>query len=146
MTRIVRIEELPADQLAELVSESEQAGLQLVRRLQRDWHSRANRFDRPGEALFAAFDGQRTIAVCGLNIDPYCLLPGVGRVRHLYVLAERRRQLIGSQLVLEVLSAATMGFDRLRLRTNNPLAARLYENLGFQRCEGDPTATHEREL
>ncbi len=146
MTRIVRIEELPADQLTELVSESEQAGLQLVRRLQRDWHSGANRFDRPGEALFAAFDDQRTIGVCGLNIDPYCLLPGVGRVRHLYVLTERRRQLIGSQLVLEVMSAAITGFDRLRLRTNNPLAARLYENLGFQRSEGDPTATHEREL
>jgi hypothetical protein len=42
--------------------------------------------------------------------------------------------------------AATNGFDRLRLRTNNPLAARLYENLGFQRCKGDPSATHEREL
>jgi GNAT superfamily N-acetyltransferase len=144
--RIVQIQELPSDQLAELVAESEQAGLQLVRRLQRDWQSGANRFDRPGEALFAAFDKDRAVGVCGLSIDPYCPLPRVGRVRHLYVLAERRRQLVGSLLVLEVMAIAPHAFDRLRLRANDPLAARFYEQLGFRRCEGDSTATHELEL
>jgi hypothetical protein len=49
-------------------------------------------------------------------------------------------------LVLEVICAAQEAFDRLRLRTNDPLAARFYERLGFRRCETDPTATHERDL
>jgi GNAT superfamily N-acetyltransferase len=137
---------LPPGQLADLVAESERAGLQFVRRLQDDWHSGANRFDRPGEALFAAIDEVRLLGVCGLNVDPYSLSPRVGRVRHLYVSVAHRRQGIGSLLVREVVAAARHSFDRLRLRTNDPHAARFYEQLGFLRCEADSSATHELDL
>jgi GNAT superfamily N-acetyltransferase len=136
----------PPDQLADLVAESEQAGLRFVRRLECDWHSGANRFDRPGEALFAAMLAQRTLGVCGLNVDPYSPWPRVGRVRHLYVSAAHRNQGLGSSLVREVIAAARDSFDRLRLRTNDPLAAQFYERRGFRRCETDPAATHELEL
>jgi len=146
---IVRVRELASllpGQLADLVAESEQAGLQFVRRLQDDWHSGANRFDRLGEAFFAASDEVRLVGVCGLNVDPYLPSPRVGRVRHLYVSVDRRRQGIGSRLVREVIIAARHSFDRLRLRTNDPHAARFYEQLGFLRCEADSSATHEINL
>jgi GNAT superfamily N-acetyltransferase len=128
------------------VAESEQGGLQFVRRLQDDWRSGANRFDRPGEALFAAIDEVRLLGVCGLNVDPYSPSPRVGRVRHLYVSVAHRRQRIGSRLVHEVIAAARHSFDRLRLRTNDPHAARFYEQLGFLRYEADSSATHELDL
>jgi GNAT superfamily N-acetyltransferase len=143
---IVRIREIsspPPDQLADLVAESEQAGLRFVRRLECEWHSGANRFDRPGEALFAAILVQRTVGLCGLNVDPYSPSPRVGRLRHLYVLAAHRNQGVGSCLVREVIAAARTSFDRLRLRTNDPLAAQFYERRGFRRCDTDPTATHD---
>jgi ribosomal protein S18 acetylase RimI-like enzyme len=144
--RIVRVRELRPDQIGELVTESEQAGPRLVRRLADDWASGSNRFERPGEALFAAVRAHRVVGVGGLNIDPYSALPRVGRVRHLYVLIASRNQGIGSRLVGDVIAAARGPFDRLHLRTNDPLAARFYERLGFRPCEPDPSATHELDL
>ena len=87
---IERLDELPPEGVGPLVSESEQAGLGFVRRLAEEWASGRNRFDRPGEALFAATLDGRMIGVCGLNIDPYAPGPKVGRVRHLYVLVRHR--------------------------------------------------------
>jgi GNAT superfamily N-acetyltransferase len=141
--RIVRIRDLSSPgPLDELVAESERAGLRLVRRLESDWHSGANRFDQPGEALFGALVSGRLVGVCGLNIDPHSAAPRVGRVRHLYVLAAERRQGLGTRLVQEVVATARGSFDRLHLRTNDPLAARFYERLGLERCETEPSATH----
>jgi GNAT superfamily N-acetyltransferase len=144
--RIIRVRGLLPDRIGELVNESEQAGLRLVRRLADDWSSGSNRFEQPGEALFAAVHSHRIFGVCGLNIDPYSPLPRVGRLRHLYVLIESRKQGLGSRLVAEVIAAARGPFDRLQLRTNDPLAAKFYEALGFRPCETDPSATHELDL
>jgi ribosomal protein S18 acetylase RimI-like enzyme len=144
--RIVRVRELRPDQIGELVTESEQAGLRLVRRLSDDWISGGNRFERTGEALFAAVRAHRIVGVCGLNIDPYSTSVDVGRVRHLYVLIASRKQGIGSRLVIEVTAAARGTFNRLQLRTDDPTAAGLYERHGFRRCETDPSATHVLDL
>ena len=51
---IERLQDLPSDALGALVAESEEAGVRFVRRLLDEWTRGANRFDRPGEALFAA--------------------------------------------------------------------------------------------
>lgn len=139
---VVRLERLPADRLAELVAESEAEGLRFVRRLVSDWEAGANRFDRPGEALFAALAGTRVLGVCGLNVDPYAEGPGVGRVRRLYVLADFRRRGIGGRLAREVIAAARGHFGPLRLRTDDAAAARFYEALGFRPCTGVPECTH----
>lgn len=133
MTAVIeRLGDLSAEGIAELLAESEQAGMRFVRRLADDWTGGVNRFDRPGEALFAARIGQRLVAVGGLNIDPYAEDDRTGRVRHLYVLSPCRRLGIGQRLVAEIIEAARGRFDSLRLRTGNPEAARLYERLGFR--------------
>ncbi len=138
---VTRLDELPPDRLADLIAESEREGFALVRRLVDDWESGDNRFDRPGEALFAVVADGRVLGVCGLNIDPY--LPGgmVGRVRHLYVVATFRRRGIGTGLVAAVIRAARGTFDRLRLRTESESAVRFYESLGFLSCTGEPECT-----
>jgi GNAT superfamily N-acetyltransferase len=143
---IIRLNELPADRLADLVAESEAAGLALVRRLVDDWDSGANRFDRTGEALFAAILDGRVVGVCGLNVDPYTTAARVGRVRHLYVASDCRRRGLGARLVAAVVEAAASHFDRLRLRTHGETAARFYKVLGFRPCSEGPDCTHVLEL
>jgi GNAT superfamily N-acetyltransferase len=144
--RIERLHDLPAAGFIVLLAESEKAGLRLLRRLADEWASGANRFDRPGEALFGARIGRELIAVGGLNVDPYAAGPRVGRVRHLYVLEPWRRAGIGEQLVTEIIEAARGRFDRLQLRTQNPAAARLYERLGFRPRADVAHCTHVLEL
>ncbi|MGH7375055.1 MAG: GNAT family N-acetyltransferase, partial [Candidatus Rokuibacteriota bacterium] len=131
---IERLSELPAELLGPLVVESERAGLRFVRRLADEWTSGRNRFDRPGERLLEAVVDGRMIGVCGLNVDPYAGAATIGRVRHLYVLSAYRKVGVGQRLVGEVVAAAREPFGVLRLRTENPVAARLYERMGFRRC------------
>lgn len=142
---IERMTDWSPDALEALAAESERAGYRFVRRLAEEWASGANRFDRPGEALFSALMAGRVIGVCGLNVDPYVAGEGVGRVRHLYVLLAYRRLGIGEQLVGRVMQAARGRFDRLRLSTQNPAAALLYERLGFHRRDA-ADHTHLLEL
>jgi len=145
MTGAVTIERLtgsPAERVAELVVESERHGLRFIRRLAEEWTSGANRFDQPGEALFVARIGERVVGVCGLNVDPYAAEPRVGRVRHLYVLSGQRRLGVGRRLVSEIIDAARGRFDRLRLRTEAPEAAQLYQALGFRPSVGTADCTH----
>lgn len=133
--RIERLTTSPADGLGALIAESEQFGLSFVRRTATDWTSGANRFDRPGEMLLIARADGEIVGVCGLNVDPYAGRDDVGRVRHLYVLTAHRRHGVGRQLVEEIIAAAHGRFDRLRLSTQNPAAAHLYEALGFRRVD-----------
>ena len=142
---VERLRDLPPGMLSDLVDEAERAGLRFPGRLATEWASGVNRFDRPGEALFAARAGSRVIGMCGLNVDPYTTAPRVGRVRHLYVLEAHRCDGVGRRLVEAVIEAARGSFDRLRLRTNNPAAARLYEALGFSRCS-EADCTHALDL
>ena len=143
---IARLDDLRPESVTPLVAESERAGLGFVRRLAEEFASGRNRFDRPGEALFAATLSERMIGVCGLNIDPYTSAPKVGRVRHLYVLVEHRHLGVGRQLVGEIIRVARESFEHLRLRTNNPAAARLYERMGFRRCDAADDCTHLMDL
>jgi GNAT superfamily N-acetyltransferase len=129
--RCARIRELPAD-VQPLVTESEQAGMRLVRRLVDEWRDASNAFDKPGEALFGAWHGERLVGVGGLNVDPYAGDPKIGRVRHLYVLVDARRHGVARALMAEILALARGRFPTVRLSTTNPAAARLYESLGFR--------------
>ena len=143
---IERVTGAPAGTLDDLLVDSEREGSRFVRRLFDEWATGTNRFDRPGEALFAARLGDRLIGVCGLNVDPYAAAANVGRVRRLYVLSAYRRIGAGRQLVLAVLEAARGRFDVLHLRTTNPVAAQLYESLGFRPSSATADYTHALEL
>jgi GNAT superfamily N-acetyltransferase len=81
-----------------------------------------------------------------LNLDPYAAEATVGRVRHLYVLRAYRRLGFGRRIVEEIIEAARGRFERLRLSTANPEAARLYERLGFQPQAGVAHCTHALEM
>jgi ribosomal protein S18 acetylase RimI-like enzyme len=142
MASIDRLRDVSPERVAALLADSEREGSRIVRRLVDEWMSGANRFDRPGEVLFAARLGERLVGVGGLNVDPFAGEPRLGRVRHVYVHSECRRQGIGEQLMAEILTAARGRFDRLGLHTGNPAAARLYERLGFHASAERARTTH----
>lgn len=125
-----------------LVLASEREGFEFVRRLEREWRAGVNRFDRPGELLLASVDGGVIIAVGGINRDPYLDDPRVGRLRHVYVLPEQRNTGVGAALVKALIAAALGHFERLRLRGATSRSDSFYARLGFQKIDGDATATH----
>ncbi len=143
---IARLDDLPLERFAEMLAESEASGYRFLRRVVSEWENGVNRFARPGEALLVAETNGRWVGICGLSIDPYLEDPLVGRVRNVYVLADCRRLGIGRRLVEEAITRARGRFDRLRLRGEQPQAARLYESLGFGPCSGIANCTHEMEL
>jgi GNAT superfamily N-acetyltransferase len=143
MIAIERIDCLPIDRLNPLVAQAAASGFHALSRLQTEWQSGRNRFDQPGEAIFIATDDGLVVGICGLNRDPYLEDPAVGRVRHLYVDVDHRRNGIGSQLVRAVMGAATGRFTRLRLRTNSPDADGFYRSLGFMRFTAEPACSHQ---
>ncbi|WP_368414026.1 GNAT family N-acetyltransferase [Falsiroseomonas sp.] len=130
----VGFEELAADALAD--------GHRVLEVLREDWDSGALRFERPGEALFAAYAGSALLGVCGVTPDPYVQDEQTGRMRRLYVRRAARRHGAGRDL-LRAIAAEARGHGWVRLRLRAPPAAfAFYEACGFLRAVGEPAATH----
>ena len=137
--------DLPCD-LERLVELSIEEDLLFLRRLREGWVSGANRFTGPGEAFFVARQGDELAGVCGLNLDPYCQDPTIGRLRHFYVAPAHRRRGIGRALVDRAVSAARPHFRIVRLRTDTTEGALFYEAVGFSPTPAARDATHELQL
>jgi GNAT superfamily N-acetyltransferase len=137
--------EIPASGIEELEAEARPEGYNFLDRLLHDWRSGENRFDQPGEIFLGAFDNDVLIAVGGLNRDPFVGDPSIGRIRRVYVRSAWRNKGVGRALVTALIDHARCHFSGLRLRAENPAAARLYERLGFLPID-DPHATHSLHL
>jgi GNAT superfamily N-acetyltransferase len=143
---IEAIADMDVRTLDRLVDASVAEGFDFVRRLVGDWTSGANRFAAPAETLLIARQDGSAIGVCGLNVDAYGSSDRVGRLRHLYVLADHRRMGIGRALVTRVVAEAAKSFNTLTLRTNSPQAAAFYAALGFTPTNRFPSSTHVLDL
>ncbi len=126
---------------ARLATQARVEGYRFIDRLEAEWRSKSNRFEASGECLLGIVEGEDLLAIGGLNIDPYVADGSTGRLRHVYVCIERRNQGLGRLLVGALVAAARPCFGRIRLRTDNPLAARLYERMGFLAADA-ADATH----
>lgn len=144
--KIANLKQLPLEDLQPLLQESLEQGFKFLHLLVNDFASGKNRFNLPGEALFAIYAGAQMIAIGGLNRDPYRLEEGVGRVRRLYVLAEWRRRGIGRLLMQQIIDEARLHFHLLTLRTFNETADKFYRALGFQTEPEIQGATHYLKL
>jgi len=132
---------LPIRGLDELRAEARAEGYNFMERLANEWESGTNRFDAPGETLCGHLENGLLIAAGGLNRDPFAGRAEVGRLRRVYVHPEWRGKGIGTALVSALIREARRSFACVRLRAENPGAARLYERLGFEPI-ADPSATH----
>jgi GNAT superfamily N-acetyltransferase len=129
-------------EFVELRSQSITEGFNMLRRLEENWRSGYNRFDRPGEKLIGAYADGLIVGACGLNIDPYTQKDGTGRLRHLYVGPGWRNRRVGSGLLSEILKDAGRWFDFIN--TNAPSSAfAFYEQAGFMTLSGMDKVTHQ---
>jgi GNAT superfamily N-acetyltransferase len=143
--RVARLSGLPAG-FEELAADAVADGLKVMEVLRADWDSFALRFERPGEALFAAFAGPALLGVCGLTPDLYLKGEEAGRLRRIYVRRAARRHGVGRALLGAVAAQALeFGWERLRDRAP-PAAFAFYEACGFLRAVGEPAATHSLAL
>jgi predicted GNAT family acetyltransferase len=128
---IRKIDELIVDEIDHLIEESTQNGFQFMRRLKDEYRNGLNRFDKDGEALYTAQCDNLIVGICGINSDPYLNDPTIGRVRHLYVARACRNQGIASSLINKIIHDTSKNYKLLVLRTDNPVADKLYRELGF---------------
>jgi GNAT superfamily N-acetyltransferase len=113
-------------------------GICIVKKTINEWRTGENTFSKTGEKFWGLFIGSECIAIGGLQIDPYVENNDgtVGRVRHLYVAKKNRGNGLSRVIMNLVLDEAKKNFKILRLSTKNPIAASLYESLGFVKKEG----------
>jgi GNAT superfamily N-acetyltransferase len=132
---------VPAPGLDTLLAEALAEGFGFVQTLADECASGENLYDRPGELLQGAFDGEQLVAVGGLNIDPFAGRADMARIRRVYVRRAWRNAGLGRALVSSLVEQARTSFHCVRLRAENADAARLYERMGFVPVDG-PHATH----
>lgn len=136
--QLVRIsDELPTD-FPRLRAEADAEGHRHMARLETDWASGAQRFDREGEALLAAFAGGELVGIGGLTHEPEPAGEPALRMRRLYVSPDARR----SGVARAIASALTQeGFGHVALLTvhaGNPGADAFWGAQGFTLVSGRP--------
>lgn len=144
MNNTYSLDEITGENIGELyslVEESTRSGYYFLQRTMDDWHSGANRFNKPGEKLWGLFIGKDMIGIGGLNIDPYSPKAKVGRVRHLYVKEAYRRLGYATVMMHKIMEEANYHFTILRLFTDSAGASAFYEKLGFKQT-GEHKASH----
>lgn len=123
--------ELP-EGFAALRAGAEAQGYRHLERLAADWGDGLQRFERPGEALLAAYVGGGLVGIGGLTWDP--VEDGAMRLRRFFVAARRRREGIGKALATALLRAA----DPLPVNVNAASGSEAFwEALGFVRDARD---------
>jgi predicted acetyltransferase len=105
---------------ASILAEAEQAGGAFMLRVRDEWLSGVQRFEEPGAFLLGAFLGEELVGVGGVSPDPYDQQPGLGRVRHIYVLERLRGTGMGRSLMQAIVARARADWRVLRLRTRRP--------------------------
>lgn len=113
--------------IARLLPLATEEGLDYLERLITDWTEGVNRFEAAGEVLFLLERDGQTVACGGLLRQREKL----GRIRRIYVDPMFRRHGLGRELIAALIDHSRGSFDELVLYTENPNAARLYEQHGF---------------
>lgn len=130
--RLTRVHQIDPLAWAALLAASETAGDLVIRRLLDEWRSGANRYDQPGESLWAWLDAHgHVIAVGGLNVEPPPGRPGTGRMRRFYVHPAWRGHGLARRLVGAVLATAQGHFHRLHVNCESATSASFWSRCGF---------------
>lgn len=141
MIRVEPVTELPRD-IETLRAEADADGIRNVGLLVADWSSGAERFDKPGEALFAAFDGDTLIGIGGVTIEQDARVTAM-RMRRLYVLRAWRGRGVGRALAGAMMKRGFAGAALLTCNARPPGAAEFWDVMGFVRVAAEGR-THER--
>jgi GNAT superfamily N-acetyltransferase len=109
--------------------------------LAKEWSEGTNRFDKPGEALVAAYDAGRLVGMGAMTHDPN--IPGALRMRRFYVSPRYRRHGVGRAIARALLDRPEVTGKTITLNAPQVEAARFWEALGFIR-DNSEGHTHVR--
>lgn len=143
MIKIEAIEELDLQGIQQLIELSVKEGYNFLERLVRDWESGENRFHLPQEQLYQVMLDGKVIGIGGITKDPYSTVEKIGRIRRFYIHPEKRGNGIGRQLIQQIITEHQYYYEKLRLRTDNELASKFYEKIGFVKISSQKNHTHE---
>ena len=129
--RLIKITDLNFSLVYGLKHESMQEGYAFIERTIDDWNSGDNKFAAPGEGLWGLVSGTELIGIAGLNRDPYTQMPNIGRVRHLYIRSQHRRNGYATALMLKIMNEARQHFNQLRLFTDILMRQFFMKNSAF---------------
>ncbi len=134
--QIVRLtDSLPAD-FPVLRAEARREGYNHIDRLALDWESGGERFDKPGEALFAIYDDGELAGIGGLTREPSDPAGDVLRARRLYVSPRFRGRGLGEALVGAIVHEAFQTASRLNVNAGRD-APEFWDRMGFARVDAD---------
>jgi GNAT superfamily N-acetyltransferase len=139
MIEIRRLTDLPPD-IEILRTEAAADGIRNMGVLVADWQSGKERYDKPGEALFGAFDGERLVGIGCVKQEAD--LPAM-RMRRLYVLRAARGHGTGRALAQAIMDRGFESADRLTCNAVPPGAGEFWDAMGFERVTADGW-THEK--
>ena len=114
---------------------AEDEAFNMMATLAREWADGTNRFDKDGEALVAALDGDLLVGMGGVRHDPH--VPDALRMTRFYVRPAYRRRGVGSQIAVAILARPELAGRTITLHAPHSEAARFWEALGFVRDERD---------
>ena len=141
------ITQIPFPGFERLIIQAGQEGHIFIERLRQEWASHENRFDKPGEALYAIFHRETVIGIGGINRSPFAATTdNPGRLRRFYILPEWRRRGVGAKFVRFIVEKARHEFKLLELRTHREEAQHFYEQQGFERIYENEFVTHRMVL
>jgi len=129
--KTIRIADDLPPEIETLASEARAEGWRHIDRLIAEWSSGAERFDKPGEALFAVFAAGDLAGVGGLTREPADPSGDVLRARRLYVSPRFRRQGVGRALASAIVQQAQACVSRVTVNARQGAAGAFWEGLGF---------------
>jgi len=150
---IQQVDQLPA-QIQDLAVVAEKEGFHFIQRLVDEFQQGSNRFNRHGEFLLVAFDGDKLVACGGLNIQisedgdtkqNKETQHKIGRVRRFYVLPEYRNTGLGKSLLLELEKRAKSNFSALCLSSEKD-AAPFYQKQNYVFVSNHPNYNYFKYL
>jgi GNAT superfamily N-acetyltransferase len=137
MLQLTRItDELP-DDFDAMRAEAAGEGYRHIERLAREWADASERFDKPGEALFAAFVEGELAGVGGLTREPSAPEAALRRARRFYVRPRFRGEGAGRALASAIIAEAFGQGADVTVHAG-PDAPDFWERLGFAAVEGAP--------
>jgi GNAT superfamily N-acetyltransferase len=123
----------PGFELLRHAADGEAYGMLAV--LAKQWADGTNRFDKPGEALVAAYEGNVLVGVGAMTHDPN--IAGALRMRRFYVSSRHRRHGVGRAIAKALLDRPEVAGKTITLNAPQAEAARFWEALGFIRDDRD---------
>ncbi|SBS38059.1 acetyltransferase [Marinomonas spartinae] len=123
--KIEKVEQLPSD-IETLITESQLEGFRFLARLQNDFVSGVNKFNKNGETLVTVRVDGKLVAIGGINRQDDC-----ARLRRFYVSKCSRRLGVGRELLEFLEKHASQYFTKVTLFTDTLQANQFYEACGY---------------